>query len=120
MRKFTKSTSHALRGIYLIIRGQRNMRIHISAVAVSVLLGFWLGISHLEWLTLILLFGLVLTAESLNTSLEHTLDCVSKDHREDIRDAKDVAAGAVLISVAVSLIAGAIIFLPKISALVYF
>lgn len=117
MRKLAKSTSHGLRGIYLIIKGQRNMRIHISAVIISVLLGLWLDISYLEWLTLILLFGLVLTAESLNTSIEHTLDCVSKEHRGDIRDAKDVAAGAVLVSVIISIIIGIIIFLPKLLSL---
>ena len=114
MKKITKSISHAFRGIYVILRGQRNMKIHIFAVVVCVALGFWLKISNTEWLILLLLFGLVLTSEAFNSGLENTLDCVSKDHREDIRDAKDVAAGAVLIASIISLIAGIIIFLPKI------
>ncbi len=77
-------------------------------------MGVRLSVSTVEWLTLLILFALVLTTEAINTSIENTLDCVSKEHREDIRDAKDSAAGAVLITVIFSIIVGLVIFIPKI------
>lgn len=113
MRKFVKSLGHASRGIGLIFN-QKNFKIHISVTLLVILLGFWLSISITEWLVLLVLFALVLTAEAVNTGIENTLDCVSRDHREDIRDAKDASAGAVLITVLFAIIIGVIIFLPKI------
>src|SRR3989338_9785236 len=111
MKKTIKSLGYASRGVGIILREGRNIKIYLFIIALSVLLGFSLGISTSEWLVLLICFGLVLSAEAFNTSLEHTLDCVSRDHREDIKDAKDVAAGAVLLAAIANIIAVVIIFL---------
>lgn len=112
MSRFLKSLKHAFRGISLIFN-QRNFKIHLFFTTLVIVFGFWLEISVLEWLCLLILFALVLLAEAFNTGLENTLDCVSREHREDIRDAKDASAGAVLITVIFAIIIGFIIFLPK-------
>ena len=114
MQRAIKSVGNALRGISIIFKEGRNIKIYIFCIAICALAGFYFSITQTEWMILLLFFGLVLTAESLNIALEHTLNCISHDHREDIRDAKDVAAGAVALSVIANIIAVAIIFLPKI------
>ena len=114
MQRAIKSVGNALRGISIIFKEGRNIKIYIFCIVICVLAGFYFSITQIEWMILLLFFGLVLTAESLNTALEHTLNCISRDHREDIRDAKDVAAGAVSILVIANIIAVLIIFLPKI------
>jgi len=114
MKKTIKSLTNASRGVGIILKEGRNIKIYLFIIALCVLLGFSMSISTGEWLVLLVFFGLVLSAEAFNTGLEHTLDCVSLDHREDIRDAKDVAAGAVLLAGIVNLIAVLVIFLPKV------
>jgi len=113
MKKFSKSLGHAIRGISLIFN-QRNFKIHLFFTILVICLGFLFSISTFEWLILLVLFALVLLAEAFNTGLENTLDCVSREHREDIRDAKDASAGAVLITVFFAFMIGLVIFLPKI------
>lgn len=113
MRRFLKSLGHASRGVYLIFN-QRNFKIHIVFAILVGSMGFIFNISLSEWLVILFLFALVLTAEAINTSIENVLDCVSLDHREDIRDAKDSAAGAVLMVCIFAFIVGLVIFIPKI------
>ena len=92
---------------------QPNARIHLFAAIVVVVLGVRLGVTAGEWVALILSIVLVLAAEALNTALEHVVDIVSPDWHEAARDAKDVAASAVLICAIGAVCVGAIVFLPR-------
>lgn len=76
--------------------------------------GFIFKISITEWIICIVLFGLVITAELINTAIETTVDIVMPEKNEKAKLAKDLAAGAVLVSAITSAIIGIIIFLPKI------
>ena len=76
--------------------------------------GFIFKISITEWIICIVLFGLVITAELINTAIETTVDIVMPEKNEKAKLAKDIAAGAVLVSAITSAIIGIIIFLPRI------
>ena len=76
--------------------------------------GFIFKISITEWIICIVLFGLVITVELINTAIETTVDIVMPEKNEKAKLAKDIAAGAVLVSAIASAIIGIIIFLPKI------
>ncbi len=52
--------------------------------------------------------------EALNTAIEIDIDLTSPEYHPFARDTKDVAAGAVLLSVFVAVIVGLIVFLPKV------
>ena len=109
-----KSFTHAFRGVGIVFRTQHNAWVHLFVALVVILLGFWLKISHVEWMILILAIGSVLVAEAFNTAIEIDIDLTSPDHHPYARDTKDVSAGAVLISAVIAIIVGLIIFLPKI------
>lgn len=83
----------------------------------AVYLGFILRISSIEWILIILTIGLVILAETINSAIEIDIDLTSPTYHPYARDTKDVAAGAVLLTVFISIIVGLIIFLPKILAL---
>jgi diacylglycerol kinase len=108
-----KSFTHALRGIGIVIRTQHNMWLHMLATALVVLLGLYLRISHIEWFAVIFAISFVFVAEAFNTAIEIDIDLTSPEYHPYARDTKDVAAGAVLLSVFCALIVGGIIFIPK-------
>ena len=114
VRARIKSSTHAWRGISLLIKNTHNLWGHIFFGVLAVYLGFILGISSVEWVLLVLTIGLVLLAEAFNSAIEIDIDLTSPEYHPYARDTKDVAAGAVLLSVIVALVVGAIIFLPKI------
>lgn len=108
---------HAFDGLRAGMRTERNLMIHVSAMLLVILFGFLLCISTTEWLVCIVLFGLVISAELINTAIESVVDLCTEEIRPLARLAKDAAAGAVLVAAIASAAAGAVIFLPKILTL---
>ena len=76
--------------------------------------GIVLKIAKQEWITCIILFGLVISLELVNSAIETTVDIAMPEINEKAKNAKDIAAGAVLISAISSAIIGLTIFIPKI------
>jgi len=109
-----KSTTHAWRGLNIFLRSTHNSWVHIFFAILAVFLGFILKISHIEWMMIIFVIGLVIITEALNTAFEIDINLTSPEFHPYARDTKDVAAGAVLISVLIAGVIGLIIFLPKI------
>ena len=114
MKKLLKSFKYAFDGIYTGIKEEQNMKIHITIMILVIIFGIMLKISKIEWIICIILFGFVISMELINTAIENTVDLVTKEKNEHAKIAKDVAAGAVLVSAIASAIIGLIIFVPKI------
>ena len=90
------------------------MKIHIIIMILVIIFGIMLKINTTEWIICILLFGLVISMELMNTAIENTVNLITKEKNQQAKIAKDVAAGAVLASAIVSAIIGLMIFVPKI------
>lgn len=114
-----KSANHAFRGLGIFIKTTHNVWVHFFFAAASIYLGYILNISSTEWVMIVFAIGLVVLSEAFNTAIEIDIDLTSPNFHPYARDTKDVAAGAVLISVIVAGIIGLIIFLPKIIAVVF-
>ena len=92
-----KTFADALRGILSAIKGERNMRVHITAAAYVILFGLIVKLSCTEWICAIFCIGLVIGAEMINTAVERLCDALHPEFSEKIGKVKDVAAGAVLV-----------------------
>lgn len=114
MKKFLNSFKYAFEGIIKTIKEERNIKIHILAVVVVTTMGIIYKISTTEWIICLILFGLVISSEIINTSIERTVDLISKEKSELAKMAKDAAAGAVLVNAIISTIIAGIIWIPKI------
>ena len=92
-----KSFVYAFKGIKYSVLTQHNFQIHIALAIIAVLLGFLLKITVLEWVSIIIVIGMVLAAEIFNTSIEELVNLVSPERNKKAGITKDLAAGAVLI-----------------------
>ena len=108
-----KSFGYAFEGIFTGIRKERNMKIHCCAMLGVICAGMFFQISILEWCICLVLFGLILSLELVNTAVEAVVDLVTEDKKMLAKIAKDTAAGAVLIAAIMAAIAGCIIFIPR-------
>jgi diacylglycerol kinase (ATP) len=106
------SFRNAGRGIAMLLAGQHNAWIHAVGTAAVIALGLYLGVSLLDWCALILAMVAVWTAECLNTAIEVLADAVSSDWDPLIGQAKDVAAGGVLIAAIGAGVIGLIVLGP--------
>ena len=104
----------AFLGIKDLILYDHSIRIHLVIALVVCAAGWFFDISALEWLVIILCIGFVLVAEAFNAAIEKLCDLVEDQYNSRIKTVKDISAGSVLIAAIISVIAGFIIFLPKI------
>lgn len=113
MNKQLNSFRCAFRGIAQAVKTESHLRFHIVVMVAVISLGYLLTLSVSEWLCCIICFGLVITAELINTAIETTLDLLHPEQHPMVKRAKDIAAGAVLVTAIAAAIAGLVIFLPK-------
>ena len=113
-KKLINSFKYAIYGIVTSFKTERNMKIHIFVMILVIISGIVFKVSLLDWIILVTMFGLVISAELFNTAIETAIDMITKEKNEKAKIAKDVAAGAVLVLAIASVIVGLIIFIPKI------
>lgn len=106
----------ALRGIGLMLATQHNAWLHAVATLAVCLLAAWLRLAPLEWCAVVGAIVAVWTAEALNTALELLADVASPAFHPLVEKAKDVAAGAVLISAMGAAAVAALLLLPKLTS----
>ena len=106
------SYKYAMRGVWLAFRDEYNMRFHLAAAVGVVLVNCLLRVSRTEWLITLVLIGLAWMAEVFNTALEKLADRVTPDHDPLIGQAKDLAAGAVVIICFFAVVCALVIYLP--------
>src|SRR3712207_5445595 len=92
-----RSFAYAIAGIGQLIRRQRNAQVHLFVTVIVCLASLAWGLSRMEWIALILTVALVLGMEAVNTAVEAVVDLVSPEYHPLAKQAKDVAAGAVLL-----------------------
>lgn len=113
---FVQALRYALDGLHYAIRTQRTFRIQLLCAAVIILIAVWLALSTLEMALVALALFAVLAAELLNTGVEAIVDLlVERNHHELARLAKDIAAAAVVTSIAGAVIAGALVLGPPLA-----
>lgn len=116
-KKLINSFKYALQGFASSFRTERNMKIHVIATILVIILGIYLKLNLIEWSIITIAIVIVISAELFNTAIETIVDMVSPQKNEKAKLAKDISAGAVLILAIGSAIVGFIIFLPKIIAI---
>lgn len=105
-----KSFLNAFRGVFLIIKSERNFQIELFAFCINLFLIFYLQLSTTDTiLILIVSFG-VLSSEIFNTAIEKLCDIVQPEFDRRIGFIKDIAAGAVILMTIVSVIVGFLVY----------
>ncbi len=114
VKRLFQSFHYAFEGILYTLFNEQNFFIHLIIGTLVIILGFLFHINTVEWLFLVVMIGLVLTAELINTSIEAIVDLISLEEHPLAKIAKDTASAAVLTFALTSVVVGFIIFLPKI------
>ena len=110
IRRTLYSFRHAGRGLRWAVSSQANLRVHLAAATVVLILAGLLKFSSMEFVALVLCFALVIAAELFNTTLEVLIDYAWPEHHPMIGRAKDVAAAAVLVAAIGTACVGVILF----------
>jgi diacylglycerol kinase len=107
-----KSFRNAFRGLALVLRSEENAWIHALATVVVCVTALYLDISRSGWCWLVLAMVAVWSSEAFNTALERLADAVHPETHPLVGEAKDAAAGAVLICALGSVVIGLLVLGP--------
>jgi diacylglycerol kinase (ATP) len=107
---FVKSIRDALNGVWYVLRGERNARIHLIIAVLVFAAGRFLALSNAELAAIFFAILIVFLAEIVNTALEKTLDLIDTKPNAQIKIVKDMAAGAVLVAATGAIVIGFAIF----------
>ena len=119
-RDVISSLEFALTGIFTAFKEEKNMRSHVLSAVAAIIAGLIFRISATEWLFLLLSIFLVIAFEIMNSAVENVVDLASDYHFSmRAKNAKDMAAGAVLVVSVFAVITGLIIFLPKLWDIIF-
>lgn len=117
-RKFTSSVRDCINGFKFININEDNFKREIFLGIIALLISYILKISKIEFIIIIIMIGLVLTCEVINTAIERLVDLVSPSYNKIAGEVKDIMAFSVFLMCIISLIVGIIIFVPKIIVLI--
>jgi diacylglycerol kinase (ATP) len=107
-----KSFKYAIQGIILMVKSQHNAWLHATASIIVFIVSAFFGLSAIEWCWMVIAIMAVWMAEALNTAFEFLADVASPEFHPLVEKAKDVAAGAVLISACGSVVIALLILGP--------
>jgi len=107
-----ESFRYAFAGLWHTLRTQRNARIHLSVAIMVIVIGIALNLNESEWAIISLTIGFVFVAELLNTVIEAVIDLVTEEYHPLAKQAKDVAAAAVLAAAMTAVAVGLLILGP--------
>ena len=117
LTKVLQSFRYALDGLKYTLVTQRNMRIHFMIAIGVLLLSLYLPLSKMEVLVLFICITLVMFAELINTVMETIVDMVTEEYHPLAKIAKDVAAGAVLLTAGLAVMVGLSLFYPYLNSI---
>lgn len=113
MRKFFKAFVYAWNGIVHGVKRERNLKFHVLATVIVIIAGVLTKLTRMEWFIVLMLIGGMLALEMMNSAIERVVDLITSKRHPLAQQAKDLAAGAVLVYAIISAVIGLLIFVPK-------
>ena len=113
-RKVGRKFNNALRGLWIIIREENSLWVHLFLSAIVIILGILFHLSLMSWALITICIGLVIGFEIFNTAIEYLVDIVSFEYDIKAKKIKDVAAMATLFISIIAVVIGLLVFIPEI------
>ena len=107
---FGNTFKNARKGFRLVVKSEKNLRIHLIAASLVIAAGFLLQFTAIEFCILLMAIANVIVAEMLNTAVEFALDSIYHNkYSKMVGMAKDISAGAVMFATVISSIIGCLL-----------
>ena len=107
---FRNTFKNARKGFRLVVKSERNLRVHLIVASLVIAMGFVFQFTGVEFCIALIAIANVIVAEMLNTAIEFALDSIYHNkYSKMVGMAKDISAGAVMFATFISAIIGFIL-----------
>ena len=108
---FSNTFKNARKGFRLVVKSERNLRVHLIVASLVIAMGFVFQFTGVEFCIALIAIANVIVAEMVNTAIEFALDSIYHNkYSKMVGMAKDISAGAVMFATFISAIIGFILF----------
>lgn len=111
-KRLVRSFRFAFEGMYSAVKTETNWKIGLIEAVVVIAAGFYLNLSRNDWIIIILMIGLVLSAELGNSAVEAIVNSFTDEYHPGAKLAKDFSAGSVVIIIIAAAVVGILVFWP--------
>ncbi len=115
IKNLIDSFNYAVTGILMAMKTEKNLRIHYLTSIAVIIFSLFFDFSRLEFMILLFAVSLVIVTEMINTAIEKTIDMITKKYHPLAKIAKDISAGAVLISAINAVVVGYLLFFDRLN-----
>ena len=112
IKRLYKSFTYAFRGLFKTLREEQNLQIQSLVALVVLILGWYFKIKNGEWLVLVIVIGLVILMELINSAVERITDVLKPRLDSYVKEIKDIMAATVMLASTMAVVVGLIIFIP--------
>ena len=112
IKRLAKSFFYSFRGLKKVFFEEQNFKIQLIAAGLVFVLGIYFGITTLEWIAIVLVSGMVLIAEIINSAIERITDALKPRLDNYVKEIKDIMSGAVMLASIIAIIIGILVFYP--------
>lgn len=118
LKRFIKSFGYSAEGMKYAFYHEQNIIVMFFMGIIAIVLGMIFNITYTERLVVLLLIGMILALELMNTAIEAVVNLHDGDKKSEYgKVAKDCASGAVAVASIFAFIIGLLIFMPHIIGL---
>jgi diacylglycerol kinase (ATP) len=114
-RTLIDSFNNAMHGIIAAVKSERNMKIHLAAAVLVLIMSLFYDLTRTEFLIICITIALVLICELFNTAIEVIIDTLIGIYHPKAKVVKDTAAAAVFVSALMSVVVAYVIFFDRVS-----
>lgn len=112
INRIRRKFGYATRGLFIAFTSDNSFKVHFAVSIPIIISGFLLGFNRLEWIVISFTIGQVLIAELFNTAIEYIVKMFTDEYHKLAEKLLDISAGAVLMSVLLSIVLGCFIYIP--------
>jgi diacylglycerol kinase len=112
IRRLIRSFYYAFRGLFKTFREEQNLKAQTVFGIIVIIVAPILKVSPLEWCALVIVIGMVIITEIINSAIERVTDVLKPRLSDYVKEIKDIMAAAVMLSSITAIVVGLIIFWP--------
>ncbi|RSL34670.1 diacylglycerol kinase family protein [Salibacterium salarium] len=117
--RFFRSFKYASHGLRYVFLEEQNIRLHLLAAVIAIVMAFVFSIPLVHWMILIMVIGGIFALEIVNTALERLVDLISDEYHPLAKLAKDISAASVFVYSIAAIIIGVLLFYHPIISLLF-
>ncbi len=112
-KRLLYSAKYSIDGLMYAYKNEKSLILHGIVSLIAIVIGIIVKLNRYEWCIIVIVLGIILAFELVNTALEACVDMVTTKYNELAKIAKDCGSAASFVTSCIGGIISLYIYIPK-------